>query len=557
MKNNTDRKDFSITHTRFSGEELLGIPRGRYSDDWPVVYILKGKKQAYVGETLNFLMRMKAHLRIESRKNVMTDAYRIEDEQFNKSSATHLESFLIEFMAADGKFELQNRNSGLRNHNYYNRDRYLEHFGDIWDKLIDLEIVLHDLNTLKNSDLFKMSPFKTLSFEQLEVVKKITRTLRNEETSASVVKGVPGTGKTVLGVYLMKYLIDFKEFQDKKIGIVIPMKSLRKTLKKVFRTVKGLSPRMVLGPSDITHEKYDILIVDESHRLMKRNYLANNYSYDEATKRLGLPPDATQIEWIRNQCSHLVLLYDPDQTIKPSDVNPETILSLTDGNKNWYTLTSQFRVKTDFDYIGFIENILNMKSLRLGPPTKKELGNYDLRLFDDPLEMTEEIRKRNSEKGLSRLTAGYAWFWKTKNDLDNPYLFDIEEKNLKVKWNTKTEDWVNSPGALREAGSIHTVQGYDLNYCGVIIGRDLIMEDGRIKFNRKSYFDKKTRNDEEMLVFIKNIYRVLLTRGIYGTYIYVCDEQLRDYFRKFIPSADEGIKEMPFKVAEDSEGYLD
>jgi DUF2075 family protein len=114
-------------------------------------------------------------------------------------------------------------------------------------------------------------------------------------------------------------------------------------------------------------------------------------------------------------------------------------------------------------------------------------------------------------------------------------------------WNRTPTDWINSPTSIDEVGSIHTVQGYDLNYAGVIIGKDLRFDriTQKIQFSRDDYFDKKglennrmqglIYSDEEILEFVKNIYRVLMTRGIKGTYVYICDPELREYFRRYFP----------------------
>jgi DUF2075 family protein len=151
--------------------------------------------------------------------------------------------------------------------------------------------------------------------------------------------------------------------------------------------------------------------------------------------------------------------------------------------------------------------------------------------------MRDALRQKDAEIGLSRLVAGYAWDWVSKK---NPRAFDIEIDGEQMRWNGTDKDWINSAGALEEVGSIHTVQGYDLNYAGVIIGPDLRIDPatGRVIADRESYRDKKGKEntghlkdafgDNDLLTFIRNIYGVLLTRGMRGTYVYVCDPALRE-----------------------------
>ena len=169
--------------------------------------------------------------------------------------------------------------------------------------------------------------------------------------------------------------------------------------------------------------------------------------------------------------------------------------------------------------------------------------------------MERLIRLRNSEYGLARLVAGYAWQWQSdpkKQGMtsiplaERPY--DIEIGGRRWRWNSAPTDWINSPPAIDEIGSIHTVQGYDLNYAGVIIGRDLQFEQdtGAIRFDRANYYDRKGLENnrkrglvysaEDIERYVKNIYAVLLTRGIRGTFVYVCDEPLREHLRQFIPT---------------------
>lgn len=141
------------------------------------------------------------------------------------------------------------------------------------------------------------------------------------------------------------------------------------------------------------------------------------------------------------------------------------------------------------------------------------------------------------------MVAGYAWEWKSKNDKAT---YDIEVDGLQLRWNGTDTDWIASPGSLDEVGSIHTVQGYDLNYVGVIVGPDLKYDPvkKRMFVDRFSYFDKKGKennpalgkkySDHDLMRFIANIDSVLLTRGIRGTYVFACDAALRAYLGQFI-----------------------
>ena len=130
---------------------------------------------------------------------------------------------------------------------------------------------------------------------------------------------------------------------------------------------------------------------------------------------------------------------------------------------------SQMRVQAGSDYVAYVRRILDTTTTSTLPPAELFEG-YDFRMFDSVSEMRAEIRRKDAAVGLSRLLAGYAWAWKTKTDKT---LYDIEIDGCQLRWNSTQTDWIASPKSVDEVGSIHTVQGYDLNYAGVIIGPDL------------------------------------------------------------------------------------
>ncbi|WP_431031154.1 DNA/RNA helicase domain-containing protein [Plantibacter sp. RU18] len=302
---------------------------------------------------------------------------------------------------------------------------------------------------------------------------------------------------------------------------------------------------MVLTAFDVggSDEDFDLLVVDEAHRLNQRANQPSgplNKKFRDITVKLFGEDDTskTQLDWIAAKSNHQIFLLDAGQSVRPADVPAEHLHQLVATAKStdrYSGLASQMRVRAGADYVDYIRNML-------GGPVEIELapdfGEYDLRMFDDIAEMREEIRKRDAEVGLARLVAGFAWEWKTKYDKD---AYDIVIDDVHLRWNGTQTDWIASPLSLEEVGSIHTVQGYDLNYAGVIIGPDLRfdVDTNRIVFHRSSYFDKKgkennparglTYSDDDLLRYVTNIYTVLLTRGIRGTYVYVSDPALRTH----------------------------
>ncbi len=518
----------------YDKSKLHKVKMSTYGNNWPVVYILEGDKEAYVGETTDVYKRSNQHMKRPERSKLKR-IHIIGDKQFNKSAVLDIEALLISHMSADGKFQLQNGNGGLQNHRYYNKDLYHDiKFELIWKELMRNKLADKSLLQIRNSDLFKFSPYKALTEEQLLIAKDITKTVLTKESSSHMIKGEPGSGKTILAVFLVKYLIQMKAINNSSIALVVPMTSLRKTLKAVFKNIKGLSAAMVIGPNDVVKKDYDILIIDEAHRLTRRKGIQGYGAYDNINRNHGWDiHKTTQLDWIERSAKHVVLFYDGNQSVKPADIPTERFYDFAGAV---YTLKSQMRVLGGNDYIQYVENILTgfQKS-------KQSFKGYDFKLFEDVGQMVELIKIKNKQYGLCRSVAGYAWDWISKEDKSKK---DIVIDNHGFMWNSVTKDWVNSDNAINEIGCIHSIQGYDLNYTGVIIGPEFSMKSGKFCVDKDKYRDVKGKFDVQdksrLLIYIRNIYKVLMTRGIRGTYFYVCDRELREYFKKFV-DVDDGM----------------
>lgn len=544
--------------------------------NWPVVYTLDGAGKVYVGESRNVAARFRQHLESPEKRDLVR-ARVVVDETFNKSACLDLESYLIRLLAGDGQLQVLNRNDGVLDADYYERAKYQTTFDEIFAEMRALGVFTREVRDIENSDLFKLSPFKALTPDQAiaveDILEGLFQDLEADQLSTTVIQGDPGTGKTVIAIYLMKLLMDIKQadlteptdsdtifsdfftegypelLTDFRVGLVVPQQSLRKSVQRVFRKTPGLNPTMVLSPFDVglSEGRFNLLVVDETHRLNQRANQASgvrNRDFIKVNQRLfgSDDPSITQLDWIAKQSDHQVFLLDAAQSVRPADLPASVLVPMLQEVKSrgrHYALSSQLRVQGGADYITYIRRILSNAS-----PDPLSFPDYDFRLFDHLGEMTDELGLREQEVGLARLVAGYAWEWRSRRDKS---LHDIDLDGVQLQWNTTAVDWVNSPTAVREVGSIHTIQGYDLNYAGVIIGRDLRWDRGnqRLLFDRSQYFDSKgmennrqlgvSYDDDDLLRFVINIYSVLLTRGIKGTYVYACDASLRERLRKFVP----------------------
>ena len=568
-----------ISTLKFNEGTPLRLKNIKYGSNWPVVYIINNNEDAYVGETTDASIRSNQHLANEVRRN-LDKINIIGDDTFNKSSILDLESFLIKYMSADKRFKLQNGNGGLQNHNYYQRKMYEDKFKEIWIQLKSKGLVKNDLRMIENTDLFKYSPYKSLTVDQYMIVNNILSDLaelvNKKEPATFVVEGGAGTGKTILGIYILKLLMQSKDAKqieieedqveqnlsdilkindavdDLKIGLVIPMDNLRTTLKKVFKHIKGLSSNMVLSPHEVgkSDEVYDLLIVDEAHRLRRRKNLTQYGTFDGNNRKLNLGNNGTELDWILLKSKYQLFFYDEGQSIKPTDIRKEDFDNLM-VRKNFrsYKLSTQLRCMAGGDeYVDYVKAIFSNSP----PKDRISFKKYDLKIFDDVSEMVEIIKQKDLEFGLCRNIAGYAWRWNSKgkrNPMHSPSsevkrnldcgIYDIEIDGNKYIWNSQPTDWINSPNSVNEIGSIHTTQGFDLNYTGLIIGNELKydLENHRFVVDRNNYYDAKGKadtTDNELLRYLLNIYQTMMLRGMLGTYIYVCDPGLREYLKKFI-----------------------
>ena len=507
----------------------------RHLENWPLIYILENEKQAYVGQSNRAIRRMAEHKSVKE-KRPFRKVHFIYSEEFNQSVTLDYESKLIQLMAADEHYILTNGNDGIADNNYYNKAYYDEYFPEVWEELRKKKIAVHTIDEIVNSDLFKYSPYKELNEGQRTAVEEILESIELDEKKPILVNGMPGSGKTIVAVFLLKSLKDKAEYRGKQIGLVIPQTSLRRTLKNLFKHIHGLSAGDVIGPSDTVKKKYDILLVDEAHRLHQRKNIPNMRAHDANNKRLGLPKDGTELDWVLEQTDCPILFYDQKQVIGPSGIGHDLMVEKIFKKKKkrmaaYYTLYSQMRVQGGNDYIDYVSSLLNCRT-----EEKKTFDSYEFHIVDQFQSFQELLLEKEESDGLSRMVAGYAWPWVSKKDKSKK---DICIEGIYRRWNSRTENWVHSNTALDEVGCIHSIQGYDLNYAFVILGNDISYDNDlkKIVIKKDSYFDrngKATATEKELAEYIKNIYYVLLTRGIKGTFLYVCDNALKEYLSGYI-----------------------
>lgn len=576
------KSNFEIKEYEFNNSALNNINQ-KYIN-WPVVYLISSNNKVYIGETSNIKSRMKQHLNNPDRKFLKIINI-IFDEKFNKSAILDIEQSLIRMFYADSRFDsnkgILNKNNGQSSkHNYYQREMYLNKLEDIWKKLQQKKLAKKSYNSIINSDIYKYSPFTSLTNEQQDIMCKIINNildcLEGKTTNkTSIITGLAGTGKTILAINLIYTIVNadfsnidtFKEGEDIeieilseydktihrlrkyilrnekiKIGFVVPMTSLRKTLKTVFISIdrKNLK-NIVIAPGDVTKDDYDVIICDEAHRLAQYKNIANMGYFRKKCEELGIDENtATQLDWINMNSKYKVLFYDGNQTIKGSDISKDKMDKLIEENSDkCYSLTTQLRCKSGELFLDSIDKLFKC-SLKNKIESSKD---FEIKVFDDPNEMIDKIKELDRKIGLCRNVAGYDWEWKSKDkpieEIRKKDLYDFDFEGKKYIWNHTNNGWILSSNAVNEIGCVHTVQGYDLNYVGVIIGSDLSYnkEKNKIEVHIDKLKDKNVKkgtDEKTVQEYIINTYKVLLERGIKGCYIYACDESMQEYLKQHI-----------------------
>lgn len=559
--------DFSRT-----GVETLGADS--QETNWPIVYQIYDELNLYVGETTNLKSRMQQHLNTPEKTSLSKFSV-VFDKTFNKSAALDLEAQLIQWFGGDGKYTMLNKNDGLADRDYYMRDDYRKQFAYIWEQLRNLEVADKTIKEIENSGLFKFSPYKRLSEDQLNVVNEVLMDLdesfKDNKKTVSVIGGNEGTGKTIVLMYLVKLIRDIQDhdneaedeiqddrdfeiffkspfnerFKGKKLAMVVPNQSLKGSIAKVFSGISNLKNSIdLLSPIDFgsSDKMYDVTFVDEAHLLKMSNqevHKANRAKVDSINTKLFNDNEThTELEWIISKSKNVVMVYG-DQRIRPNNISKHDLPTLSIRE---HLLKSQMRSSGGELYIDYLREILSSS-----PPSKKEtFDNFEFKLYEDFSQFVDAIKSKEKTSGLSRLVAGFAWEWKSNKDKN---AYDIVIDGIELKWNSTPHDWVGSKNSVNEVGSIYTIQGYDLNYCGVIIGNDLQYDsvNKKLVLDRAGYFDRgaKKRNkkqleanvqlaDDELLDQVVRTYRILMNRSIKGTYVYVCDNNLREYLSNFI-----------------------
>jgi len=357
----------------------------------------------------------------------------------------------------------------------------------------------------------------------------------NGSKKVLIVKGGPGTGKSVVAVNILERLTRKDLYARYVSRNAAPRQVYEAKLTNSFK--KTEISHLFGGVWDFYKtpaNSYDAVVVDEAHRLNDKSELYGNMG-------------ESQIKEIINAARLSVFFIDEDQRVTLKDVG--TI----DEIKKWASrtgaevvemeLASQFRCNGSDGYLAWLDNTLQKRATA---NETLEGVDYDFKVFSSPNDLWSEIYEKNKINNKSRAVAGYCWDWKSRRD---PKAFDIiiDPFDFKMKWNLESDGplFVMAENSINEIGCIHTCQGLEVDYIGVIIGKDMIARNGKIKVQpeERSKADQTIKGYKKLMAaepgetkkkldtIIKNTYKTLMTRGKRGCYVYCVDEELGEYLR--------------------------
>jgi DUF2075 family protein/archaellum biogenesis ATPase FlaH/predicted GIY-YIG superfamily endonuclease len=554
-------------------EKLVGKgDHAKYLLRFPTVYIVNNQEHnnkyaVYVGETTDIKRRSLEHLQIDPEHredwqrlvaSKTTKMFLIGHDHFNKSLALDIENKLMHYLSSvDAISFVYNRRTNQQNE-YYTSDEMDTIFSKIWRNLHMRNKELFPLEqVIRDSALFKASPFHKLTREQFDaqdmIIMKIEEALnREKEGQLILVSGEAGSGKTVLMSSLFYELFQLSAktsdnpiLRNSSQCLLVNHDQQLTVYQQIAKKLGILSkrnPKVVDKPTPFitrhtTDEKTDVIIVDEAHLLWtqgKQAYQGQN-----------------QLKDLLNRAKVVVAIFDQNQILSREQYweNDELLEVIHQANLagNYIKLHDQLRINGNAETVNWIRDVVDKQRIMNIPKDEK----YDLQVFRSPEQMYEAIKKKakNEKSGISRILATFDWPYVDKGRPENHNNWNVTVGDFQLPWNlqlpvskelkfkNRTLAWAEQPQTIGEVGSTFTIQGFDLNYAGVIIGPSVKYRRGKIIFdaneskNKKATQRRTLKSGEKTYVYdqlLKNELNVLLTRGVNGLYLYAVDDALQE-----------------------------
>lgn len=399
------------------------------------------------------------------------------------------------------------------------------------------KLMEHIGNVIKNKSEYILLDDQLIVYDK--VFTEAKKGFHTKNKTVIIVKGGPGTGKSIIALNLMADLL-LKEFNAQ---YATGSRAFTETLRKIIGPRGGVQFKYFNSYVTATRNEIDVLICDESHRIRKNS---NSY-YTPASSRSQL----SQIQEIINASKVAVFLIDDKQIVRPNEIGTVDYIREhamdNDANIYEYELEIQFRCSGSESYINWVNNTLGIERTANVMLDLKE--GFDFKIFNSPFELENAIKAKVDEGHTGRLTAGFCWKWSLPDENGN-LQNDVVIDDFKRPWNANSRAkklaknipkevlWAYDPNGINQIGCIYTAQGFEFDYAGVIFGNDLVYDFEKQKWIAKpeNFADNvvKRNSGEKLVDYLKNIYRVLLTRGMKGCYVYFMDKDTENFVKSRI-----------------------
>ena len=536
---------------------------------YPTVYIHSWKDtdkyEVYIGESNNVVQRTRQHYENSDDesiwqcqlKNHKAILYIIGHEHFNKSLTLDIENRLMLYLMTVDRVKKIHNMRGNPQNRYFPDSELDDIFRLIWRKLRrDNKELFPKESAIKDSAVFKASPLHKLTPEQESIkdiiIERVFEALESEKVHQIIfIEGEAGTGKTVLNSSTF-YELYSKAEEDKKTISCYLMVNHDEQVNVYSQIAQKLGlidkyGEVVCKPTSFINRHseenpVDVAFIDEAHLLLtqgKQSYQGEN-----------------QLQDIINRARVTVVMFDENQILTTEQYWEAQILNKfrnqAKASNNYFVLKNQLRIKASKEVVNWINDFTKNSEVTKIPDNT---GGYEIRIFEDPEELEAALKQKASNENhkLSRLIATYDWDYNKKKDMEKrvlkyweviigkwhkPWNHELEkELSSREKRRIKSLSWAEQPQTIDEVGSTFTIQGFDLNYAGVILGPSVKYRNGKVVFdpsekNYKKMIQNRTLSDGTKKSFgaelTQHEVRILMTRGVEGLYIYACDEALRE-----------------------------
>ena len=387
-------------------------------------------------------------------------------------------------------------------------------------KLLD-----HTSKMINKQQIFNLIDDQIVAYNA--IMHKAKQLAKIKRKTVVIVKGGPGTGKSVIALEVMGELLR----QGQKVMHATGSSAFTNTLRKIVGARAKNLFKFFNSFTSAEINSFDVLICDEAHRI--RESSVNRYTPKKQR------PDLPQIDELMQVAKLNIFFIDENQIVRPNEIG--TVAMIKDATVRFgvkeadiaeFELKTQFRCSGSDAYLQWLDNVLDIQP--------SDIARYDpkmeFRIFDSPSKMMKTIRARNRDKKNSaRIVAGFCWPW-SKPNVDGTLVNDVKIGDFEMPWEKKDEfwKWATDDSGMEQVGTVYTAQGFEFDYIGIIFGKDLVYyleKEEWVSQPKYSYDTMVTRNNAELTKHLKQVYRVLMSRAHRGVYVYFMDKGTEIYFK--------------------------